>query len=85
MYDTGSETARLQVFASETGLNLLGSAKVSFMDGTHSTSPAQFAQLFYIRVPVGESYGTAAYALLPGKQKNHFKECVTAIMDACLR
>ncbi|KAH3868977.1 hypothetical protein DPMN_032132 [Dreissena polymorpha] len=55
------------------------------MDGTHSTAPRQFAQLFCIQVPLGKGHATAAYGLLPGKQQEHYKEFLTVILDACLR
>ena len=57
------------MFASDDGLGLLGDADTWFMDGTHSTAPAQFAQLFCIRVPLGETCVSAAYALLPAKNQ----------------
>ncbi|KAH3866927.1 hypothetical protein DPMN_030050 [Dreissena polymorpha] len=50
VYDNGSETARLLVFASGTCLNLLGGAKVGFMDGTHSTSPVYICVSFRLYV-----------------------------------
>ncbi|KAH3793711.1 hypothetical protein DPMN_147229 [Dreissena polymorpha] len=66
--DNGSTDARLLVFASDTGLRLLGRAKTWLCDGTHSTAPKQFVQLFCICVPRGNGNVTAAYALLTGKQ-----------------
>ncbi|XP_060554674.1 uncharacterized protein LOC132715655 [Ruditapes philippinarum] len=55
------------------------------MDGTHSTAPQQFGQLFCIRVPLSDSHVSVVYALLPGKQQSHYEECFTAILDVCLQ
>ena len=85
MYDNELPTSRLLVFASESGLNILDSADTWFMDGTHSTAPGQFAQLFCVRVPLGVTHVTAAYGLLPGKQHQHYEEFFTGLLDACLQ
>ena len=85
VYDNELPTSRLLVFASESGLNILDSADTWFMDGTHSTAPGQFAQLFCVRVPLGVTHVTAAYGLLPGKQHQHYEEFFTGLLDACLQ
>ena len=85
VYDNELPTSRLLVFASESGLNILDSADTWFMDGTHSTAPGQFAQLFCVRVPLGVTHITAAYGLLPGKQHQHYEEFFTGLLDACLQ
>lgn len=84
IYDNGSEQERVLVFASDDGLNLLGDADTWFMDGTHSTAPSQFQQLFCIRVPLGETCVSSVYALLPSKTQAIYEECLTAILDACV-
>lgn len=81
----GADSNRLLVFASDIGLQLLSEADTWFMDGTHSTSPAQFQQLFCVRVPLGNSHVSAVYALLPSKQQCTYEECLTAILDSCLQ
>jgi len=85
VYDNGSLDARMLVFASDSGLQLLGASETWFCDGTHSSAPAQFAQLFCVRVPMGNSHVTAAYALLPGKQQSTYEELFTALLDSCLQ
>lgn len=85
IYDNGSRHQRLLVFASGDGFELLENADTWFMDGTHSTAPSQFPQLFCIRVPLGETCVSAAYALLPSKHQEVYEECLTALLDACLR
>lgn len=65
--DSGPECPeRVLVFASPTQLRHLANADVWFMDGTFSTSPRLFHQLYIIRAPLGDSAVTCAYALLPG-------------------
>ncbi|XP_060603822.1 uncharacterized protein LOC132756709 [Ruditapes philippinarum] len=85
IHDNASDTSRLLIFSSETGLELLGNAHTWYMDGTHSTAPQQFGQLFCIRVPLSDSHVSVVYALLPGKQQSHYEECFTAILDVCLQ
>lgn len=50
-----------------------------------STAPPQLAQLFCIRVPLGETCVTAAYAILPSKQQSAYEECLTALLDTYLQ
>ena len=45
----------------------------------------QFSQLLCICVPLGETCVSAAYALLPSKHQDIYEECLTAILDVCLR
>lgn len=84
IYDNGSTTNRILVFSSDIGLELLSNADTWFMDGTHSTCPSQFSQLFVIRVPLGASHVSVVYALLPSKYQSDYEECLTAILDTCL-
>jgi len=85
IYDNESADSRILMFATEDGLRLLDSASRWFMDGTHSTAPAQFAQLFVIRVPLGNSCASVVYTLLPCKQQNAYEEMFSALLDACLQ
>ena len=85
IYDNEFQQQRVLVFASDDGLGLLGDSDTWFMDGTHSTALSQFAQLFCIRVPLGDTCVSAAYALLPAKSQEIYEECLTAVLDACLR
>ena len=84
VYENGEETSRILVYASDDGLKLLDQADTWFMDGTHSTAPPQFPQLFCLRVLLGESCVSVAYALLPSKRQEVYEECLTAILDTCL-
>lgn len=85
IYDNGSESNRVLVFSSDIGLQLLAEADTWFMDGTHSTCPTQFQQLFSVRVPLGNSHVSAVYALLPSKLQSTYEECLTSILDTCLQ
>ena len=84
IYDNESPTNRIVIFASLQGLKLLDTASTWYMDGTFSTAPSQFRQLFVIRVPLGENCASAIYALLPSKQQDAYEEMMTALLDVCL-
>ena len=85
LYDNESSDKRLLVYASDEGLRLLGDSTTWFMDGTHSTSPSQFQQIFCIRTALGSSYQSVVYALLPSKTQATYEECLTAVLDTCLQ
>jgi hypothetical protein len=84
VYDNGSETDRMLIFGSDTGLRILADSDSWFMDGTYDTAPSQFSQLYVIRSAVGDSYVTCVYAFLPSKQQNVYEELLSAILDSCL-
>lgn len=54
-----------------------------YMDGTHSTAPSQFPQLFVIRVPLGGTCATAVYAYLPNKEQRTYENMLNAITTVC--
>ena len=56
IHDNGVGAAnRVLVFGTEEGLHHLGRSSQWFMDGTFSTAPKLFSQLYVIRAPLGES------------------------------
>ena len=55
------------------------------MDGTHSTCPKQFKQLFVIRAPLGDTCVSVVYALLPSKEQEVYEVMLTALLDVCLQ
>ena len=56
IHDSGSAVSdRVLIFASPTQLRHLAIADVWFMDGTFSTAPHLFQQLYVIRAPLGSS------------------------------
>ena len=74
---------RLIIFATEAGISLIGDAEELFMDGTYSMKPPQFAQLYVIRAPLGETSVPVAYAFLPSKEQTIYEEMLEALLDAC--
>ena len=83
IYDNEESKNRILIFASSDGLEVLGSAEKWFMDGTFFTCPSQFEQLYIIRVPLGDSCVTAAYALLPSKTKEVYIEMLNGLRSVC--
>jgi hypothetical protein len=54
------------------------------MDGTFSTAPRQFHQLYVIRAPLqSEPAATCVYALLPGKTQAQYEAVLTAVLEKC--
>ena len=51
------------------------------MDGTFSSAPALFEQIFVIRAHLGESAVSCVYAFLPGKSQEIYEEVLTAVLD----
>ena len=83
IYDNEKTNGRIIMFASEDGLELLGSSDIWYMDGTHSTCPSQFEQLFIIRVPLGNTCVSAVYAYLPSKKEDDYTAMLNALKDVC--
>ena len=61
----------------------MGDAEELFMDGTHTMKPPQFAQLYVVRAPLGETSVPVAYAFLPSKDQPIYEEMLGALLDAC--
>ena len=56
IHDSGADARnRIAVFATEDGLRHLAGSDTWFMDGTFSSAPALFEQIFVIRAHLGES------------------------------
>lgn len=84
IYDSGPESySRAVVFASEQGLQHLCRSNTWFMDGTFSSSPKIFKQLYVIRAPLGNSAVTCVYAFLSCKTQSIYEELFSAIIDKC--
>jgi len=82
--DNNGDSDRVLIFSSEIGLSLLSEANVCFVEGTHSTAPKQFTQMFVVRVPLGNTHVSAVYGLLPSKTHSVYEEFLTAVLDVCL-
>ena len=64
--DSGADARnRIAVFATEDGLRHLAGSDTWFMDGTFSSAPALFEQIFVIRAHLGESAVICVYSFLP--------------------
>ena len=83
IYDNEKANGRIIMFASDDGLELLGSSEIWYMDGTHSTCPSQFEQLFIIRVPLGDTCVSAVYAYLPSKKEDDYTSMLNALKEVC--
>ena len=83
-YDNGSDTdSRVIIYATSQMLQKLCAAETWYMDGNFSVAPQGFAQLYVIRVPLGESAMTAAYVFLQRKNQAAYEEMLEALLDQC--
>jgi hypothetical protein len=74
--DNGPDAdSRIILFAAPRGLAKLASASTWYMDGNFAMAPANFSQLYVIRVPLGDSGGSvsAAYAILQRKSESTYE------------
>ena len=72
-------SGRILLFASDTGLNLLSSARSWFMDGNFKMAPTGFLQLYVIRVPLGSTAVSVVFCLLEKKSKATYITLFNAI------
>ena len=72
-------SGRILLFASDTGLNLLSSARSWFMDGNFKMAPTGFLQLYVIRVPLGSTAVSVVFYLLEKKSKATYITLFNAI------
>ena len=68
--------ARIICFASNFGLSLLRKAECWSSDGTFSTCPEPFYQLYTVHAHLGSSSYPAAFFFMPGKKKLHYREAL---------
>ena len=84
LYDSGPMAdSRVVVFAADQCLEKLASAETWFMDGNFSMAPPLFQQLYVVRVPLGETANSVAYALLTNKTQQTYEELLEALVDGC--
>ncbi len=80
IYDNGHEAEkRIIIFLTQESMHHLANTKTWFMDGTYSTAPALFEQLFVIRAPLGNSAISCVYAFLSGKTQEIYEEFFTEL------
>ena len=81
IFDNKNADHRIIIFATKTGITLLGEAEELFMDGTFDMRPSQFAQLYVIRAPLGERTVPVAYAFLPAKDEKTYEAMLDGIEE----
>lgn len=80
IYDNECDAAeRIIVFATDECLSYLSSNNHWFMDGTFSTAPALFQQLYVIRAALGETSIACVYAFMSSKSQGLYEELFRAI------
>jgi hypothetical protein len=67
---------RIVCYASNFGLGLLRKAECWSSDGTFSTCPDPFFQLYTVHAHLGATSYPAAFLFLPGKKKLHYREAL---------
>ena len=83
IHDSGPRSDdRVVVYATEEGLRLLASSSTWFMDGTFSTAPAIFVQLYVISATIGTTCASCVYAFLAGKTEAIYTEMLGAVVTA---
>ena len=84
LYDSGPmANSRVVVFAADQCLEKLASAETWLMDGNFSMAPPLFQQLYVVRLPLGETAISVAYALLTNKTQQTYEELLEALVDGC--
>jgi len=69
------------IFASDHMLRLIADADTLYMDGTFSSCPRIFYQLFTINIIVDGKQVPALYALLPSKSRETYNKMFTSIKE----
>ena len=78
LYDNQRED-RILIFATQASLTFLGNSRHWFMDGTFSTVPPQFSQLYTLHGFNQGIHVVGAYCLLPNKRTETYVEMLTQI------
>ena len=81
IHDSGRfSNQRIVMYATEEGLRLLARSGTWYMDGTFSTAPDCFRQLYVIRAEIGTTCASCVYAFLPGKTETVYTEMLEAVI-----
>ena len=84
IHDSGNDSpCRMLVFATEIGLRHLCRSDTWYMDGTFSSAPRIFEQLYVIPAPLGETAVTCVYAFLTSKSQETYEELFGAVVRKC--
>ena len=77
----GDEKEKIIIFATDKMLERLCNTNTLYMDGTFSSCPRLFYQLFTINIYIGDQQFPAIYALLPGKSRNIYNRLFLLIKE----
>ena len=81
IHDSGRFTnQRIIMYATEEGLRLLARSGTWYMDGTFSTAPDCFRQLYVIRAEIGTTCASCVYAFFPGNTETVYTEMLEAVI-----
>lgn len=84
IHDSGQQAdGRIIVFATDECLIHLGRSNQWLMDGTFSTAPALFQQLYVIRAALGDTTIACVYAFMTSKSQEMYVELFRAINVKC--
>lgn len=83
-YDNKNNNNRIIIFSSKTCREMLSETKIIYMDGTFSTCPSEFYQVYIIHASINNLIIPVMYALLQRKNKDTYIELLSAIRDQFL-
>jgi len=80
-YDNKNSENRIIIFSLQTCVDVLKRTKIIYMDGTFSTCPSEFYQVYILHASVDNIIIPVVYALLQRKNKETYIELLTALKD----
>ena len=80
-YDNKNNNNRIIIFSSKTCREILSETKIIYMDGTFSTCPSEFYQVYILHASINNLIIPVMYALLQRKNKDTYIELLSAIRD----
>jgi len=83
LYDNENNDYRVIIFSSPEALQILKSSKYWYVDGTFSTAPTGFNQVYVIHVKMGSMTIPSEYILLQNKTKQTYTEMLSVICEKC--
>ena len=82
IHDNGTEARnRIIIFATENAMHHLAKSDIWFMDGTFTSAPALFEQIFVIRASLADSAISCVYGFLSGKSQEIYQDFLSAVLD----
>lgn len=83
LYDNQNNENRIIIFSSPESLELLRTSKYWYTDGTFSTAPTGFNQVYIIHVKMGSVTVPLVYILIQNKTKTTYTEMLSVICAKC--